>query len=366
MKNITKSIIALFTVFAVACSSDDVEDRPVIMPVDAPVLLAPENGNSYVLTVENATMQAERFVWSAANFDQDVAITYEVEIDSTGHDFDNPASLGSTVGGSQLSVSVETLNNAVSSVGGMAFEEGTFDVRVKASVNGTFEPMYSNVMTISVTPYVALDPELFMVGAIQGSYGLGEWDNTTAIPMRYVGNGTTKVFEAYVKVNTGQGFKFIGEQGTWDNGNYGTIGGAQDGVLENSGGSSDLKVADVDGPGLYYVRVDIDALTYKAVKMNWGVIGDATPAGWGDETPMTYDFATNLYTFTGTLANGELKMRSKNVGQAIYSEDWKFAVGNSAEKFAYDTGAPNFPITAGSYTITLSIDFDGTATVTGL
>jgi len=366
MKNITKSIIALFAVFAVACTSDDVEDRPVITPVDAPVLLAPETGNSYVLAIENANNQAERFVWSKAYFNQDVAITYDVQIDSAGNNFAAPASLGSVIGGTQLSVSVESLNNAVTEVGGVAFEQGTFEVRVKASVNGTFEPMYSNVTTISVTPYVALSPELFLVGAVQGYYGLNEWDNTTAMPMRYIGNGTTQIFEAYVKVNSGQGFKFIGEQGTWDNGNYGTFGGVQDGNLQNDGGSSDIKVAETDGPGLYYIQVNIDDLTYKAVKMNWGIIGDAAPSGWSDETAMTYDFATNKYSYTGSLNAGELKLRAKNVSQSIYSEDWRFAIGNSAEKFAYDTGASNFPITAGSYTISLSIGFDGAATVTGL
>jgi len=366
MKNITKSIIALFTVFAVSCTSDDIEDRPVITPVDAPVLLAPESGNSYVLAIENASNQAERFVWSVANFDQDVAITYEVQIDKADGEFESPASLGSVVGGTQLSVSVETMNNAVSSIGGVAFEEGAYKVRVKASVNNTFEPMYSNVMEISVTPYVALNPELFLVGAVQGFYGLNEWDNTTAMPMRYIGDGTTKVFEAYVKVNAGQGFKFIGEQGTWDNGNYGTIGGAQNGDLENSGGSGDVKVAETEGPGLYYIQVDLDDMKYKAIKMNWGIIGDATPGGWGGETAMTYDFTTNSYNYTGSLNAGEMKFRAKNVSQFIYNEEWKFAIGNSDEKFAYDTGASNFPITAGSYTLSVSIGFDGAATVTGL
>lgn len=366
MKNITKSLIALFAVFAISCSSDDVEDRPVITAKDAPVLSAPEDGNSYNLMMENASMQAERFVWTSASFDQDVAINYEVQLDSAGSNFANPRSLGSVIGASQLSVSVETLNAAVIASGGEAFVEKSYEVRVKASVNGTFEPLYSNVAVISVTPYVALDPELFLVGAPQQYYGLNQWDNTTAVPMRYIGNGTTKIFEAYVKVASGEGFKFIGEQGTWDNGNYGTFGGAQDGNLQNDGGSSDVKIAENEGSGLYYVKVDIDNMTYKSIKMNWGIIGDSTPGAWANETPMTYDFATNTYTYTGALTAGELKLRAKNVSQFIYSEDWKFAIGNSVEKFAYDTGASNFPITAGSFTISLTIGFDGVATVTGL
>lgn len=366
MKNITKSLIALIAVFAISCSSDDVENRPVVTPIDAPVLAAPGDGNSYVLSLENAASQAERFVWSSANFDQDVAVQYEVELDKAGNEFANPRSLGSVIGANQISVSVETLNAAVMGAGGEAFAEGNFEVRVKASLNDSFEPMYSNIATISITPYVAIDPVLFLVGAPQGYYGLNQWDNTTAIPMRYIGNGTTKVFEAYVKVATGEGFKFIGEQGTWENGNFGTIGGTQDGNLQNDGGSGDIKVAETDGDGLYYVQVDIDNLTYKAIKMNWGIIGSATANGWDGETAMTYDFATNQYSITATLAAGEMKFRSSNASQYIYNDDWKFNVGVSDPTVTYNAGAGNFPIAGGSYTLGLIINFDGTAVVSGL
>lgn len=368
MKNITKSLIALIAVFAISCSSDDVENRPVVTPIDAPVLAAPGDGNSYVLSLENAASQAERFVWSSANFDQDVAVQYEVELDKAGNEFANPRSLGSVIGANQISVSVETLNAAVMGAGGEAFIEGNFEVRIKASLNDSFEPMYSNIATISITPYVAIDPKLFLVGNPQGYYGLSEWTPTTAMEMRYIGNGTTKVFEAYVKVAAGNGFKFISEQADWGalTGNYGTIGGAQNGNLENSGGSGDIKVAETDGDGLYYVQVDIDNLTYKAIKMNWGIIGSATANGWDGETAMTYDFATNQYSITATLAQGEMKFRAKNASQFIYNEDWKFNVGVSDPTVTYNATSGNFQIAGGSYTLGLIINFDGTAVVSGL
>jgi len=365
MKNITKSLIALFTILAISCSSDDVEDRPVITPVDAPVLLAPEENSTYTLAIENAANQADRFVWTSANFDQEVAINYTVQLDKAGNEFANPQDLGSVIGATQLSVSVETLNTKVIAAGGEAFVEGTYEVRVKASVNDTFEAMYSNVATITVTPYVAVIPPLYLVGAPQAHYGLGAWDNTTAIEMRYIGSGTTLVYEAYVKIGAGEGFKFIGQQGSWDNGNYGTIGGAQDGNLENSGGSGDIKVAENDGDGLYYVQVDLDNMTYKSVKMNWGIIGDAT-GGWSDEIPMNYNFAENKFTLSTTLVNGEMKFRAKNASQFIYNDDWKFNVGVSDPTVVYNAAATNFPITAGTYNLELTVNFDGSAVVGGL
>lgn len=366
MKNIAKSLIALFTVFAVSCSSDDVEDRPVITAKDAPVLVAPEGANSYTLLLENAANQAERFVWTSANFDQSVAINYELQLDAAGNEFANPRSLGSVIGANQLSVSVETLNAAVMGAGGEAFVQGNYEVRVKASVNATFEPLYSNVAAISVTPYVAVDPVLYLVGAPQGYYGLNQWDNTTAISMRYIGNGTTKIFEAYVKIAAGDAFKFIGEQGTWDNGNYGTIGGVQDGNLKNGGDSGDVKVAETDGSGLYYVWVDIDNLKYKSVKMNWGIIGSATAGAWDNETAMAYNFGTNKFTISAPLSAGEMKFRASNAGNYIASNAWKFNVGNSDPKVAYNPDAPNFAVSGGTLNLELTINFDGTAVVGGL
>lgn len=367
MKNITKSLLlALFGVLAFSCSSDDIEDRPVIIPGDAPVLSAPEDGNAYVLTIENAAEQAERFVWSAASFGQDVAINYSVEIDKAGNEFANPQVLGSVIGQYQLPVTVESLNGAVLLAGGEAFVAGDYEVRVKASVNDTFEPIYSNVNTITVTPYVSVAPPLYFVGAPQAYYNLNGWDNTTAIEMRYIGDGVTRVYEAYVKVNAGDGFKFIGEQGTWDNGNYGVIGGVQDGNLENSGGSGDVKVAETDGPGLYYIQVDIDQLKYKSVKMNWGIIGAATPSGWGGETAMTYDFANNQFTIDVTLTQDNMKFRCKNAGDFIYNNEWAFQTGNSDPKVAYDNGSGDIAVQAGATTITYAVGFDGVVTVTGI
>ncbi len=370
MKNIAKSIFVLLGVLAVSCSTDDVQDRPVIEGVAAPVLSAPQDGTGYTLLLENASAQAERFVWSAADYNGAVAVSYAVEMDVAGGDFSEPQLLGGTSGDLHFAITTADLNIAVIALGAVVEPEpeaATYDIRVVSDANG-FSPMTSNVVTITVTPYNAVipDPQLYLVGGVQNHYGLPDWDTGTAIPMRYIGDGATNVFEAYVIVGANEGFKFIGQQGSWDNGNYGVIGGAQDGNLENSGGSSDLKVAETDGDGLYYVWVDIDNLTYKAVKMEWGLIGEATPNGWNGETPMTYDFATNQYSFNGSLSAGEMKFRSANTGNFMELGDWAFNVGNSDPATAYDQNAPNFSVSGGNVDLSIEIHFDGTVTVSGL
>ncbi|QEE48374.1 hypothetical protein FUA48_01925 [Flavobacterium alkalisoli] len=361
------SVLALLFMSIMSCSSDD--DITVVQSDSAPVLISPEDGTSIELTQELADNPALTLVWDHSVYSVDTQIDYTIEMAVSGTEFAAPQTVGTT-STHVYSMSVVELNTVAVGLGLTPFEEGSIDIRVTSSLGDNADlAMTSNTITINVTPYENIEPQdpvLFFVGAPQAYYGLNAWDNTTAIPMRYIGDGTTLVFEAYVKVGSADGFKFIGQQGSWDNGNYGTIGGAQDGNLENSGGSSDIKVAETDGDGLYYVWVDIDNLEYKSVKMDWGIIGSATANGWDGETAMTYDFDSNSYSIAATLTEGEMKFRSSNTGNFIAGDAWKFNVGNSDPMVTYNPGAPNFAVSAGSYNIDFSLDFTGTATVSGL
>ena len=381
MKKIFKlSSIAFLLVATLACENDD---QTIVQATGGPELLTPTDGNIYALSIENENAEATTLVWNHASYDEQTMANYSVEIATAGTEFatiidgltgdEITAEAPATTTTNRFAVwTVDLLNTIAINTGIEPFTEGELEIRIKSSLGANTELVeYSNIVKIKVTPYVAIEPEtpvLFLVGSPQGYYGLSEWTPTTAMEMRYIGDGTTKAFEAYVKVAAGNGFKFISEQADWGDltGNYGTIGGAQNGNLENSGGSGDIKVAETDGDGLYYIQVDIDNLTYKAVKMNWGIIGDATAGGWNDETPMTYDFATNKYSLDATLSTGGMKFRSSNTGNFIYNDAWKFNVGVSDPTVTYNGGAGNFPIAGGSYTLGLIINFDGTAVVSGL
>lgn len=373
MKKILKlAALPLLFLSVMSCSNDD--DTTIATPTSGPELISPEDGTAIVLDELYVNNPAVTLVWNHAGYDVATEVNYQVEVAMADTDFENAVPAGAATTNRVVTLTVAQLNDAAIAAGLTPFEAGELDVRVTATLGvNSGMPMVSNTITLTVTPFEALEPVipvLYLVGAPQAYYELNAWDNATAIPMRYIGDGTTQVFEAYVKVAAGEAFKFIGQQGSWDNGNYGTIAGAQDGNLENGGGSGDIKIAETEGNGLYYIQVDIDNLTYKAIKMNWGIIGDSTPGSWNDETPMTYDFDSNTFTISTDLTAGELKFRSKNTGDFIYSgesgSEWKFNVGNSDPKVTYNPAAPNFPVTAGSYDLQLEIHFDGTATVTGI
>lgn len=348
MKNIVKSVFILFGALVVSCSTDDVQDRPVIEGVDSPILSAPESGSTYTLLPENMTQQAERFVWSKANYNGDVAISYTLEIDVEGGDFSSPESLGGTTGALQLSVSQETLNAACLSLGATPYTAANFDVRVVSSAS-SFDLMGSNKVTITVTPYTTETPKLWMPGSYQADSGYGNnWTQSSAATLASEGYGNTN-FEGYVYFNSNQaspdnGFKFS-SQANWDGTNYGDD-GTFSGMLSSSGGNIDLTA------GYYRVTANTTALTYNMTATQWGIAGNATTNGWDGMIPMTYNPTTKKWSIVATLTtqaapdNG-LKFKANG--------GWDINLGDNGADGSAEYGGTNISTTAGTYLIELDL-----------
>lgn len=177
-----------------------------------------------------------------------------------------------------------------------------------------------------------VSPYMYVPGNHQG------WDLPTA-PALYSA-AMDMVYTGYMYLNGG--FKFAPER-SWD-GSYGV--GETEGTISTAGG--DINAL----PGFYYVKVDMTELTYELVETTWGLIGDATPGGWNDDTLMSYDLATNSWSVTTNLIPGGFKFRANN--------DWDINVGGSESQLVF--GGDNLPVTeAGSYTITLYLSNDETS-----
>jgi hypothetical protein len=350
MKNIIKPLIALFAIFTIAsCSTDDVEDRPVISGIDAPVLLAPDNASSYVLTIENAAILAERFVWSPANFGQNVAVNYEVELDSLNGDFSTPRSLGSVVGANQLSVSVVTLNNAVIALGGEPTVESQYKVRVKASVNESFEAMFSEPVTITVTPYQAFVPlqNLYIVGT---ATEFGFDNNAGNIPM-FRDSENQFLFHLRAYFNAGE-LKLLGTLGAWQP-QYGT----NDGTTLANSENGDPGAINVANAGYYDFTVNLDEMTFSLVSFDassatlyslMGIIGDSTPGAWDTDTDMISSTTNpHIWKVMGiSLTQAEAKFRTND----SWNENW--GGGPATQGIAQLNSSGNIPVAAaGTYNV---------------
>ena len=353
MKKILKnSIIMMLAIFAVSCNVDDVEDRPVAVGKNEHVLSAPEEGNDYVLNPDNMEGLAERFVWTASDFGQGVIPNYDVEIDFAGENFDTPVVIGSTSGSLQLAVSNNVLNNAVLALGATPFEVANFEVRIKAYVGTSV--LYSNVVEMIITPYTTETPKLWMPGGYQSTSGYGDnFAHATAPQLKALAYGNT-TFEGYVYIanditSTDNGFKFSTQE-NWTGTNYGA--GATPSTLSPTGENITATA------GYYRVKVDTnpEVLSLNMTQTTWGIVGNSTPGGWENSTPMTYDPATKKWWIVVALT-----------AQNAPDNGWKFRANNSwdinlgdavlnATDGILSEGGSNIGVaTAGTYRIELDL-----------
>lgn len=82
---------------------------------------------------------------------------------------------------------------------------------------------------------------------------------------------------------------------------------------------------------------------------DWGIIGDATPTGWGSDTNLDYNLATKTYSITMDMVVGGFKFRLDN--------GWGTNYGDNGNDLSLELDGANIPVTvAGRYKVV--IDFN--------
>ena len=102
-------------------------------------------------------------------------------------------------------------------------------------------------------------------------------------------------------------------------------------------GQMDVHITSSNGTSNYYT------LKVTPYQPNWGIIGDATPLGWGASTAMTFNPMNNTYSISLGLTTGNIKFRLDN--------SWTTNYGDDGNNLSLDAGGANIPVTAGNYTI---------------
>ncbi len=154
--------------------------------------------------------------------------------------------------------------------------------------------------------------------------------------------------EGYVYMaNASNNWKFA-TQPNWNGPNYGD-GGA--GKLDANGGNINSTA------GYYKINANSTTMTYTAVATRWGVIGDATPQGWSDETALTYSPAQRIWQGVMHLTAAGIKFRANH--------DWGLNYGSDKADGNLGAGAANIPIPLESdYAITLDLSHPNAYTYT--
>ncbi len=205
--------------------------------------------------------------------------------------------------------------------------------RTTKSIVHLFYPDLKNGLYHSATPpkNAKAYPVVYCPGSYQG------WDptNTTTV---IASKASDSKYEGYLYMaSSNQQFKFCTTP-SWDH-NY----GGTNGTLVPNG--DNISLAD---PGYYKVNIDTAALTYSVTKTTWAVIGDATPGGWSNDTPMAYDATSNTWTITVDLVPGGLKFRANG--------GWDLNYGDDGANGTLEEGGANIAVPeAGTYLITMKL-----------
>ena len=289
------SLLILLVIAGLTACKDD-EFGPVLQLGNAPEITSPADGSSFELLLDNAADVLTTFTWSSADFGYQAAITYEVEMDLAGNDFNDAVTLGTT-SGNTLDVTVEKVNNILLAKELPGETPANVEVRVIATVSPEVDPLISAPITLTITPYTVVInyPQLQVPGSYQG------WDPSNNNTVIWSVKSDDK-YEGYIYFpDPNTEFKYtLGP--SWDT-NWGDDGA--DGTLEPNG--ANIVAANA---GVYKLNVDLNALTHSFVKTDWGLIGSATPNGWDSDQDMTYDPDTGIWSITLDLVAGEIKFRA--------------------------------------------------------
>ncbi len=334
MKNISKLILGLSVILAFsACEKD--EERAVIDP-KAPSMLTPTDGTTMLLKKEDKDKTIE-FKWKVATYGFDASVTYVLEIAKQGTNFASPVGVATVNNKEKADVLIDNFNNQL--LGFLSDPETpaalALDLRLKATVNDNVEILYSQVIKLTITPFVA--PIVYPMLSVPGSHqGWNPADLTTVV---YSAKSDGK-YEGYLWfANANTEFKYTSSF-SWAV-NYGDNGA--DGTLEPDGANIKAGAA-----GCYKLNVNMNNLTHTFVRTSWGLIGSATPGGWNTDQAMTYDVTNKVWRVTAALTVGKIKFRANG--------GWDINLGDDGANGILEYGGADIDVTsAGNYTVTLNL-----------
>jgi starch-binding outer membrane protein SusE/F len=265
------------------------------------------------------TKTALTLSWPAMSEGAQVAVTYTLEIDSVNGNFSKPVTVNLATSVS-MTYSMSALNLLALGLGLVPAAPGQLQVRVAADVNqsngaaSTVPTVYSNVVSLTLTPYSTIPPplypvppNLYLVGsATPGGTATG-WNNPVPVPSQQFTQIDANTFGMVINLIGGQQFLLLPVNGDWSH-KYAVAASTS----SPTGGPFVPDAANnMNGPttsGLYRIIVDFVKGTYTITPASPGdiptalyIVGDATAGGWADPVPVPSQQFTQV-------SSGEFKL----------------------------------------------------------
>ncbi len=302
---------------------------PVLEITTATSFISPQSG-AFTLADDIADNTFATFVWTEAEYNVDIMVSYTLEIDIAANNFSEPYILTTTANDS-FAITVFDFNKALTKEMGITpGEEIKMSVRV-GSHGAASEKVYSETISMTVTPYdPPFAPEQLYV--ISGGETVG-----TLMPTNENGD-----YEGYFYIEV-DGSDFILSDAEADGTILGDIGA--DAILDFDG---DAIAAD---SSYYKININTFSMSYTLAAANWGIIGSAIPPyDWSEDIDMTY--ADGLWSITLDVATGMFKFRANDEwADGLVYGDYAPIDGILDD----EPGGGDIPIDAGNYTFTIDL-----------
>lgn len=330
MKTYINKVLLLLTFATVmlACQKDDI----VVINSDFDTTVS-LNNNDIVLEESNVGMDVLTVSWSIPEFGYDAAAEYNILFDLATGDFTAPEIVSGGTGYEKV-FKTEDLNKILINLGAEPGTSTMYKVKVDIVMSKQYNRA-SEAADLTATAYSGV-LDLTTPWGVVGSATPNGWDGPDA---PFYKTEEAGIYVAYVNMIDGE-WK-IRKDNAWDE-NYGSDN--NDGTLQAGGANIPTDA------GTYKITFDEDKLTYTIETYSWGLVGSATPNGWGDgpDTPLVYDSCSDTWKAVIYMVEGEWKVRQNN--------DWAVAYGDKELDGFLDTEADNnIPVTLGYYEVV--VDF---------
>ncbi len=312
------------------------------------------------------TTSVIKFNFTTPNYGYSAAVTNTLQIDAAGDNWKNPASatLGTKVYSQSYSTAV--FNNMVLKLNLPAGSASQVMVRVMHTISASVAPIYSNVLTLTVTPF-NLTSWVYVPGAYEGWANPGPQEDSL---VSITGNG---IYVGIINFTTGNNQFLITPTKGWANKYATTQSASTSGTSANYtvtyNGSNNFYAP--SAPGQYLVTLDLNANTITIVPADfYSIIGDAAQ-GWSTDVSMKYinDGNQNWVATLPLVSTGSFKVRQ----DAAWTNSWGIpnsgTVGYGIANTLNDTKNGNISVaTSGSHTVTFNMPSTpfGTSTYTNL
>jgi len=349
-------VMAMVIIGLISCNSDAV--KPTIKSAVGTNTLNATPASSYVLQLGNATDTLKIFSWTATDFGFSSSVTYKLQMDKSDGDFSNPVELASLNNNKLLApLAVKDLNQKILALGSIPNSAANVKLRVVSSISDKVSPVYSNVITVAITPYATSFPPIFAMG--DALNGWGPWPDNELIL-----SGTTyQVYKSVVHLSNGKAFRFFAQQ-DWNPTSYNfTYFTTVDNNFTNANdGDKNFKFTGTDG--FYQLSVDMNTKTVALTPVNEPLlymVGQAV-GGWDQALAVKMTFIRDgVFQGTTTFTNSGPASTFRFFAQHDWSPtsysypyfttvDSHFVNANDGDKNLQFTG------TTGTYTVIVNLN----------